>query len=31
MILEGCNETVHNGVIELHRQVFSYFAGVSDS
>ena len=31
MILEGCDETHHNGVPELHRQEFSYFAGVSDS
>ena len=31
MILEGCNETLHNGVTELHRQEFSYFAWVSDS
>ena len=32
MILEtGCNETQHNDVTELHRQEFSYSAGVSDS
>ena len=31
MILEGCNETLHNGVTELPRQVFSFSAGVSDS
>ena len=31
MILEGCNETLHNGVTELQRQEFSYSAGVSDS
>ena len=31
MILEGCNKTLHNGVTELHRQEFSYSAGVSDS
>ena len=29
--LEGCNETLHNSVTELHRQEFSYSAGVSDS
>ena len=29
MILEGCNTAY--GVTELHRQVFSYSAGVSDS
>ena len=31
MILEGCNETLHNRVTGLHRQEFSYSAGVSDS
>ena len=31
MILERCNETLHNGVTELHRQEFSYSAGVSAS
>ena len=31
MIQEGCNETLHNGVTELHRQEFSYSAGVSVS
>ena len=31
MILEGSNETLHNGVPELHRQEFSCSAGVSDS
>ena len=31
MILEACNETLHNGVPEFHRQEFSYSAGVSDS
>ena len=31
MILEGCNETLHNGFTELHRQEFSYSTGVSDS
>ena len=31
MILEGCNETLHNDVTELYRQEFSYSAGVSDS
>ena len=31
MILEGCNETQHNGVTELHKQEFSYSAGASTS
>ena len=31
MILKGCNETLHNGVTELHRLEFNYSAGVSDS
>ena len=31
MILDGCNVTLHNGVSELHKQEYSYSAGVSDS
>ena len=31
MILEGHYETLHNGVTELHRLEFSYYAGVSES
>ena len=31
MILEGYNEILHNCVTELHRKVFSYSVGVSDS
>ena len=31
MIQKGCNKTLQNGVPELHRQEFSYSAGVSDS
>ena len=31
MILEGCNEKLHNDVTKLHWQEFSYSAGVNDS